>query len=519
MSKLRSVLKGEVNWDVLSKAVIYVFLTWMMVYQCLTANLPYGESNWYMLSALSIESRFSLQVNEEDIVKAETEFPFHYESMKDKWDNGGFAEGKNGGYYSYYSGTYSLLCIPLLKLFRLLDLSRAYAFSLTNVLLFSAALFYVFKKLKAERKTVFITIVFLACSPAIAYLWRGSAAVMIFSFITISLVNLLNKEHKKAAFYISIAGTMNITAMAIGIAIIFDYFWIQIANAERRNFTGIVKYLWSKALDILALAACFIPFLIAMVYNLITFGALAATTQFADFGNWMGRFWAYLVDWNFGMLPYFQISFIMFTALIIYGLIKRQRLAFTFAIAFFGTLAGFALEFHINHDTSGISRYGSWLCSVLIMFVCTQIPIVFLNHIRIRRIATGLLCVSIALTALISAHSLITRSHPNRHSPLAEFVLDYVPALYNPYPSTFICRTLEVDGGYYDLRTYPEPIVYENSDDYITKILIPAGCDLNQKWFTGKPEHIERIENKMNSIGDREYVYITVNPSWKIRFN
>jgi hypothetical protein len=50
-------------------------------------------------------------------------------------------------------------------------------------------------------------------------------------------------------------------------------------------------------------------------------------------------------------------------------------------------------------------------------------------------------------------------------SPLAKIILDKYPALYNPYPYTFVSRVDHVDGGYY----YNQPVVYYNDNGYNKK--------------------------------------------------
>ena len=52
-------------------------------------------------------------------------------------------------------------------------------------------------------------------------------------------------------------------------------------------------------------------------------------------------------------------------------------------------------------------------------------------------------------------------------TPIAEYVLDNCPSVYNPLHSTFNCRTNHVPSGY----EYEIPIVYVDVDGYVRKIL------------------------------------------------
>jgi hypothetical protein len=101
-------------------------------------------------------------------------------------------------------------------------------------------------------------------------------------------------------------------------------------------------------------------------------------------------------------------------------------------------------------------------------------------------------------------------------TPIANYVLDKAPALYNPLPSTFASRTLHVDGGY--AHAMWRPIVYTNNDSYVRKILIPKGMERQAvEGITGNGEHMDMLESIImkESVrgGKKEYEYINI-PKW-----
>ncbi len=127
----------------------------------LTKSFPIGESTSYMISAITLQNHFSLDIRESDVKQARKDFPNHYKNIRHAyiaeqkklcffWD-------KNGTRYSWYMGTYSLVSIPMKILLKFLHLNQAYAFQITNVLFYIFSLLLVFYKLKTSEQKKLIT--------------------------------------------------------------------------------------------------------------------------------------------------------------------------------------------------------------------------------------------------------------------------------------------------------------------------------------------------------------------------
>jgi len=521
-------------WDSLSRAIIIIFLFVMTVFISLSPNVVVGESGQYMLSSLALESRLSMRITQEDIDRSQYEFPTHYWHLKNlrnfivSIDGKGYELRRSdnliteSNVYPWYFGTYSFLCIPMMKLMRFLSINRAYAFPLTNVLFYVIALTFVFFKLRTGRKIVFLCIVFLAVSPAVAYIYWPSAEVLIFTFVVISLVNLLNGSHKWAALFISLAGTLNPTVMMVGFAIILDYFWRIIEKLENRNIKNMIKTLLTKYKEILKLALCFVPFMYTLYFNYVKFNTMFPQTILGLNRSemWGGRFLAYLFDLNFGFLPYFQINFILFFALIIYGIIKKKREAFVFALAFFGTVFAFAYTWHINCGMTGISRYNAWSSPILVIFICTHISYFYTKYILLNKILVSSLLISVFGTFIMSAYFTIKRPHYVEFTPIAKFILDKAPVLYKPYPYTFISRTYKVDGGYWDPFLIQTPVAYINDNGFIRKVLIPKGTShILTNRLIGKSEYINIVEEKIENLNQKKlFSYVNINQRYDLKF-
>ena len=95
-------------------------------------------------------------------------------------------------------------------------------------------------------------------------------------------------------------------------------------------------------------------------------------------------------------------------------------------------------------------------------------------------------------------------------TPLTEWVLNYIPAIYNPYHCTFISRTHHVDGGYY----YEKPVIYSNSEGCVRKILVtPETADQLRDMITGEDKGLKYIDEKINVIKNRKSGFYYINIS------
>ena len=89
-------------------------------------------------------------------------------------------------------------------------------------------------------------------------------------------------------------------------------------------------------------------------------------------------------------------------------------------------------------------------------------------------------------------------------TPIAEFILNYEPQLYNPLYSTFNSRVTHVDGAY----EITSPVIYVGNDGYVRKILASEkdkkqllegymSCSGYDEWLSNE---INKLENKMHYI-------------------
>lgn len=505
--------------EIIPLLLIGIFSFWLLISACHQTPEPVGESDDYMMPTISIINHGSLYITDEDIEQAKIDFPDFYGYLKDQYDNNGFFNTPEVKAHSWYMGTYSTVCIPMKLLLKFIGLKQSYAFCITNCFFYILALLFVYFKLKQPKKIVLLTLLLLMCNPALFYVTWLSAEVFIFSLVTISLVYFANGQHKQAALIISIAGTLNMTIMVFGMAIIADYFikLYQTSKTVQGNkfLTGIIHN-WK---DIIKFALCFVPSIITPIYNYIHFKAFNLQILYGGFldnANIFNRFLSYLFDLNFGILPYFSIGLILFFIFVVYGILKRNIEAWLYAFGLFGTIWAFSIMSNINCGMTGIARYNIWVIPIAIFFLTCNIDKIISNGC-LKNISYSGLALSAVLCALILINDGPMFPNKTTHikmTPIASFVLDHCPALYNPYIYTFEVRT----AGRTAYSSITEPLIHINKNGYVRKALVlPENAQKLNECLTGDTQDMELLQAKIAEVRKRNgYQYLNFDSTTKL---
>lgn len=515
MHKERFWRSSENLFNSFSVIIIPGFSFLLIVGALLTPSLPMGESDDYMLSTISLENRFSLFILPSDIDQAKSDFPEHMWY----WTHYTlYPTGQSGVLHGYYFGTYSLACIPMKMLLKILHFSQTFAFSLTNALLYIFALLVVFFKLRQSNKNIFLTVLLLVCNPAVFYIWWPSAEIFIFSFVVISLVFFSNNEHKKAAFFLSLAGSVQPTIMVFGIVILIDYIFNQQNNDKDRSTISIKNIIKDKLAKILKIGIFFIPAFIPFVYTYAYFKKINLTASAGSFNDYWYRFVSYLFDLNLGLLPYFPICLILFFILFFIGVYKFNFKSFLYIIGFFGVIGAYAINYHINCGMSGIARYNVWVFPIAIFFIVTQYHVIIKSNFG-KNIVVILLLISSCVTLfVVKGYGMFRPAVSDQYmTPIAMKVLDSYPSLYCPYPYTFVSRVTHVNGGY----NYTEPVIYKSSNGYVRKVLVTSeSVALLGKILIGNNEDMKFLKKEIERIQvGKGFYYINFEKSRKVMIN
>lgn len=469
-------VKEKSLWDIgsiLAMIVFGIFLLWLVVRH---PSWNSGESDDYVLASMAVQMTGSLEITEDVVAQAKIDFCNFADRIDGSW--AGVQKGstdlyiaRDGKIYPWYGGGYSTFCLLFKAVLKFFGFNQSYAFMAANFFIYMTALLYVFFFLERERKTVFLIIFALICSPTFIYCIWASAEIFIFGFLVLSLVNYLNENYKRAAVYISVAGSMNSTVMVVGMVYILDYLWQMFAGV--RTFHDFCYTFKKNFAKILLFGICFVPSLTTYIYNLFHMGVLELQTTLglAQTKGWLGRFLAYLFDLNLGFMVYYFVAFFLWITVFVFAFMKRERKIILLSAAFLGVVAAYSLTKHINCGMMGIARYSAWAAPIFLFASIPQYEICICSG-AMKKAAAALSITSSAITVLtIVWFGRYNQLYCFGYTPIADFILDKCPQLYNPYPYTFISRTNHIDGGYWG-DEYKDINAYINKDGTIRKILI-----------------------------------------------
>lgn len=428
-----------------------------------------GESDDYILPTISLTSHFSDDVRPSDIEQAFVQYPEHrwiWERWRDKKD-GMYAIDSKGNRYTFYFPTYSILVLPFIYMVKFIGIPQLYAFHLANAVYFLLALLTVFKTRLPEPHKLLAILIF-AASPIAFYILWASAEVVICSLLIGCLACLFSKKYKSSMLFYALASTLNITIAPFCLFIYFKFlndtvesFYLpsKLVTTIKNNFLSICKLFAINCI-------IFIP----VIINYYRFGR-PVTMSFGGTTNLLlDRFIAYVLDLNFGLLPYFPL--ILLSIPLVFLLTSKKVEYTVFIIVSTCIMLAFSLMIHINCGITAIHRYVAW-ASVFYIFG----TLYYASHIHksnARRIVCVLFFASFVYTFAISSwYGLIEARYIIsclKFTPFAKYVLDTMPGLYNPLFSTFQSRVNHRDGGYDYLEHLP--IVYKDDDGYIHKVLL-----------------------------------------------
>lgn len=488
-----------------------------------------GESDDYMLTTVALQNHGSIRITEADVNRATKDFPEHAWYFQSSWEKGmpALFSIKEGEVYPWYMGTYSLSCIPAKVFLEMFGLNQSYAFALTNVAFAVLALWICWRILKASPLQKLILLFMLSFSPIWWYIRWPSAEIFIFSLVVISLTFFANKQYHWAGLTISIAGTMNIAVMALGLAIIIDYIKETCQKYFVQGERNIWKIMRSEKKSIFLLVVCFLPSLITPVYNIIKFRImnLQSILGFATGAGYVNRVTSHLFDLNIGFLAYFAISFSLFIAIVCWGIIKRRWRILIYGFAFLMMVMLYSITYHINSGMVGLPRYSTWAFPVFAFALVLENGFV---RKRAVYILNGLLVISTFLTIFIVCEKK-TELEPTN---ISMYITTKFPELYNPYYPIFISRFAGIGGGYTPYQeSVPEalalgtnyedylPVICCDSNGSIRKILIiPELAEKLTLYIEGSSEDMEELQKKIDEIkNSKQLQYINLHSDLRIK--
>ena len=491
---------------------VYIIVYGIVVLVLNTAITPFPVGEWddYTLPIASMLNNYSFSISESDVLKYKGLFP-DWANIVDGYKLSGYMTRDGCAEMTYYFPVYAIACIPYTLIFVHTNIPTIYTFLCTNLTALIIALCTICRILRVSDRKKLLLILVLSLNPIIFYVIWTSAEVLIYSLLTIGLVFWYNRMYRRAAVFVSIAGMLNPTIMSIGFFMIAEYLYEVFYKGNQRESRNNIR-------DVIKYGCCYIIGIIPMIYNYYQVGYINLTAAQDVFtsGNEhiMERFIAYLIDLNYGVLPYFFVIFCIHFVLFILAAIGRNIRYIEWIMAFYLNVFLYSIMVHINSGMSGISRYESWGTLTLLFAV-----ILFYDEIikkeNFVKMMRYMLLVGIIITGIIvfeyGAVGAMKTSYLH-FTPIAKCVLNNYPAIYNPLHSTFNSRVSHVDGGY----DYKTPIVYFDEEGFVKKMLVKKEDYeyINSTYYMNEDAN-DWLTSEFGKMGNREE-YITPPSEYNI---
>ncbi len=511
----KKMAEKKIDLKKIAIGYLLVFGIVMLIYCSVNQPEPIGEWDDYSLPVASILNDHNFSINAKDVMVYKSLYPKWYQYV-DSYSLSGYKTIDGKGEIPWYFPTYAIACIPFTIILDLLDLPTIYAFPYTNLAVLMTALFVIYKYLDCDDKRKNLLLVLLTINPIVFYIGWASSEVFIYSMLSIGLVFWYNSWYKRAAFFVSLAGMLNPTIMSIGIVMIIEYIVKLIRDKGKKEQWG--AYIKKCLPTLIRYGCCYIIGIVPMIYNFYHTGHINLTASLSGFTksneSVLSRFWAYILDLNYGLLPYYSVLLIVSVIVLVMSVVKKQWRCLQWIATFLLNVILYSVMIHINCGMAGISRYNAWGVLVLIFAV-----VLFGGEITKRaQFAQGLrvaLYVGAVLTGVVvfsyNPHMAINTSDLE-FMPVAQWTLDNVPGLYNPLYSTFNSRMINQYGGY-EVKT---PLIYTDEDGYVRKILATsADKEVLLKEYRVYSNDKGWFLDKVNNLGD-EISYISVPKKYTI---
>lgn len=499
---------GVTQEKILEKLGLILTIGYAFVLLCLGCLGPmwYAEIDSNTLPLISLQYRQSIVVNQSDIEQAQVDFPELQKDVGSPEDfrSAGLQETTDGNWLSYYFPIYPLLCIPVKLLFSFLSLDQQRCFFVTNALLVSGALLFLYIKLKVSPLRRILAVLMLAISPIVYFVCYLNYDAFIFAALTVAMVLYYNGNRNWSALFVSLGAMPNSTVAAIGLVMIIDY-GIRVLWKNRRQhiLLTIKQYFGETVRYAICFIPCLIPFAVQGYYlGRDTFSGAADTT------NWLPRFLTYLFDPALGFTLFAPIGLCLFFVFAVLSVVKKNYRAFTWIGMFLAVVGAYSLMPHINCGMLFCARYVAWSYPLIPVFLTAFGAECFNKKTAFYLCMAGSVVSSFALMLV---NPLIGDYQYNTTS---KWLLKNVPFLYNEYSATFYCRTLHIDGAY----DQTGPAYYKDDvTGQIYKLIYRADPGTGEQVLSdlkGDQASMDYLETQVEKNGeDGKFHYINF-PSW-----
>ena len=401
---------------------------------CVKTPRREGDGLEYLLMTEALFNRFAPDLQEQDmrsLKELQSTFPFHSRDFDHHKSLPNYRTANDTKSYSMHFWAYSAVNLPVKFILHVFRLNEFKVMQITNALLLFLALLHIvfISRLSESQKLLFILLVVFC--PAFWFLSWTHIEIFSYSFVVISLVYMDARKFPAAILCSAIAATQN-QPLVLWVA----FLWIR----------GLV-YSQEKKKDFFLLSLSMIPAIIPAVFYYTKFGIFSLQTPDLSLKNVsIFKIFDLFFDLSFGMLPYIPIALFLFFGIVIRNIFIRKKVSLSVQIFLLIIAMMFVCSFkgHWHHGTVGPSRYVIWLLPFIFFVLLTEENLKSLQKPK-GSIYRAVLWIAIIIQVFIVFYGggFYKRKCISylRHAPLAKFVLNHFPALYNPNHKLFILRT------------------------------------------------------------------------------
>jgi hypothetical protein len=388
----------------------------------------------------------------------------------------GYYGTDNGRLFSSHFWLYSLAMVPATLFMRLIKGNEFAAFQLTNVLFFMAAIAVALRYGEGNR---FVFLGLSVLSPVLWYLRWPGPEVYTWSFVSMSLALATAKRYSPAALCAALAATQNQSLVFLVAFIVF----LALNTGHLATIASTV------AAGLFSLAP--------VVFTYAFYGHLSPFTAFGLVDPSLispQRTTSFLFDLNQGMLPYVPFLLVSLAAVTFMIATRRDFIGLCALITIAFVILPTEAQPNWNGGQMGMARYAVWVVPICAWLVSQHVP----SGRNMNRLFAVVFAVEVAL---LTYHS----NHMNylTHTPLAAYILETAPALYDPDPEIFAERLLEYDGVELgNAHTKPRepaersplPIAFVSKTGDVTKILSDVrSLEILPTLFTVEAPYLDRV--------------------------
>lgn len=436
--------------------LVCLFLTGCIASLLVTDNQTQtgGDICEYYGIAHTVQHHASLDLRENDVSDLETELRAPYYSL---WYC--YLTNAQGTRYPIHFPFYGLLLVPVKAVLELAGLPGLESIPLTNSFFLLAAFGWFILRSRTQRLSAISMMVSLV-SPLIFFITWPGPDLWYASLLLIALTEFLRGSVGLTLILLAVA-SWHSQPLLVPFGLLAAYFVVRNILHIRPSATTIAIHFGKQEIrSMFILIFAGIIAVIPFVYNLWAFGVLSPWTILRD--TWtqtygfgihnvsVKKLFEQFFDLNIGVFWYMPLTFILGVT----GIIRSARRSLLWlSIGMVTVITAFMYQtnpaWHYGTSGYGPSRHALFAIPVLILAAAD------LLHERKGWVILTLMTIAIQIPVL-SMNGLIRPDFTNalEHSPVARFVLDRWPSLYNPTPEIFVDRTNHTDAETLETAVY-----------------------------------------------------------------